>query len=602
MSSDALVLDQVPTAWLAMWRTLKRGYVAEPALLVVSFVLSLLAALPDALFALWLALLGFGITDNNTTFIWIGVVGLGLSATLTWALKVISDRTQRNFRDRIAIALETHVAQLQANVTTIALHERPEYLDRLTILRDQVFTLDHMYMSIFSTAGWFLRLGVTGVLLVSVHPALILLVLFALPTVVSASWRPAIERATEERVAEHDRRAKHLFGLATTAGPGKEVRLSGITQKVVSMRRSSWDAWYAPVAKERFKSAVYHSFTWAIFGIGFVLAVIFVVYGLEASAGATLLLLGAGSRLSAYISATVGELGFLRGTWMDGSKRLAWLENYADYVASKADASAPAKLENGIELRDVTFAYPGTTKNVLDKVSLKFAPGSVVAVIGENGAGKTTLVKLLAKMYEPDSGQILVDGQNLSNVKATSWRNRLAGAFQDFFRFEFPAQHTVGVGDHERLEDEPAVMTAVERAGAETVVDELPRGIKTQLGVTWQDGVEVSFGQWQKLSLARGFMRDEPLLLILDEPTAALDAETEHGLFERYAKAAQGDQSPTNGRVTILVSHRFSTVRMADQIVVLDGAKVVETGTHEELMQKQGQYADLYNIQAKAYQ
>ena len=602
MSSDALVLDQVPSAWPAMWRTLKRGYVAEPALLVVSFVLSLLAALPDALFALWLALLGFGITDNNTTFIWIGVVGLGLSATLTWALKVISDRTQRNFRDRVAIALETHVAQLQANVTTIALHERPEYLDRLTILRDQVFTLDHMYMSIFSTAGWFLRLGVTGVLLVSVHPALILLVLFALPTVISASWRPAIERATEERVAENDRRAKHLFSLATTAGPGKEVRLSGITQKVVSMRRSSWDAWYAPVSKQRFTSAVYHSLAWAIFGVGFVLAVIFVVYGLEASAGATLLLLGAGSRLSAYISATVGELGFLRGIWMDGSKRLAWLENYADYVASKANASAPATLEKGIELRDVTFAYPGTTKNVLDQVNLKFAPGSVVAVIGENGAGKTTLVKLLAKMYEPDSGQILVDGQNLSKVKATSWRNRLAGAFQDFFRFEFPAQHTVGVGDHARLEDEPAVMTAVERAGAETVIDELPRGIKTQLGVTWQDGVEVSFGQWQKLSLARGFMRDEPLLLILDEPTAALDAETEHGLFERYAKAAQGDQSPANGRITILVSHRFSTVRMADQIVVLDGARVVETGTHEELMQEQGQYADLYNIQAKAYQ
>lgn len=602
MSSDALVLDQVPSAWPAMWRTLKRGYVAEPALLVVSFILSLLAALPDALFAVWLALLGMGITENNTTYIWIGVVGLGLSATLTWALKVISDRTQRNFRDRIAIALETHVAQLQANVTTIALHERPEYLDRLTILRDQVFTLDHMYMSIFSTAGWFLRLGITGVLLVSVHPALILLVLFAIPTVVSASWRPAVERATEERVAENDRRAKHLFDLATTAGPGKEVRLSGITQKVVRLRRTSWDAWYSPVAKQRFISAVYHSLTWAIFGIGFVLAVIFVVYGLEASAGATLLLLGAGSRLSAYISATVGELGFLRGIWMDGSKRLAWLENYADYVATKANANAPAKLDKGIELRDVSFAYPGTTKKVLEGINLKLTPGSVVAVIGENGAGKTTLVKLLAKMYEPDTGEILVDDQSLSNIKATSWRNRLAGAFQDFFRFEFPAQHTVGVGDHERLENEGAVMTAVERAGAETVIDELPRGIKTQLGVTWQDGVEVSFGQWQKLSLARGFMRDTPLLLILDEPTAALDAETEHGLFERYAKAAQGEQTPENGRITILVSHRFSTVRMADQIVVLDGSKVVETGTHEELMRKQGQYSELYNIQATAYQ
>ncbi len=167
------------------------------------------------------------------------------------------------------------------------------------------------------------------------------------------------------------------------------------------------------------------------------------------------------------------------------------------------------------------------------------------------------------------------------------------------FCFEFRARHTVGVGDVPRLDDTPAVVAAVDRAGAADVVEQLVAGLDTQLGPAWPAGVEISFGQWQKLALARGFMRDRPLLLVLDEPTAALDAETEHALFERYATAAH--QTARDGRITILVSHRFSTVRMADFIVVLDGSRVVESGTHEELLNKGSQYAELYNIQAAAY-
>ena len=231
----------------------------------------------------------------------------------------------------------------------------------------------------------------------------------------------------------------------------------------------------------------------------------------------------------------------------------------------------------------------------------------MIAIVGENGAGKSTLVKLLARLYQPDEGRILVDGVDLARIPADDWREHVAGAFQDFFRFEFRARHTVGLGDVPRLDDEPAVVAAVNRAGADDVIAHLNAGLETQLGPTWPGGVEVSFGQWQKLALARGFMRDHPLLLVLDEPTAALDAETEHALFERYAAAARSerrDGSSGNGRegqITILISHRFSTVRMADQIVVLDGARVAEVGTHEALMAKGGQYAELYGIQAAAY-
>jgi ATP-binding cassette subfamily B protein len=236
---------------------------------------------------------------------------------------------------------------------------------------------------------------------------------------------------------------------------------------------------------------------------------------------------------------------------------------------------------------------------VLHDVDLVLPAGSVVAVVGENGAGKSTLVKLLARLYAPTHGRITADGVDIGHVDVEQWRMRLAGAFQDFARLEFVAGTTVGLGDEPRQDDRLAVGSAVDRAGATPVVEELPAGLDTQLGPSWEEGVDVSFGQWQKLALARGYMRPAPLLLMLDEPTAALDAETEHALFERFASGAREENS--HGRITVLVSHRFSTVRMADLIVVLDGAHVAEVGSHDELMALGGTYAELYSIQARSY-
>ena len=566
-----------------------------------AFVLSQFAALPDALLALWLMLLGKGVLEHRSGLIQIAAVGLAISAVATWFLRTVSTRVQRRFRDRVTIALESHVARLQASIATIAHQERPEYLDRLSMLRNQVFVLDHMYMSVFSTVGWILRLGVTLALLVSIHPALLLLAVFAVPTVLTSTWRPGVERDAQERAAPSHRLARHLFMIATTAPPGKDVRVTGIGDRLIQDRRSAWERGYGPVAKARWGSALWHALAWAVFGLAYVGAVVFVSSFLHRPASAVLLVLAAGARLSAYIGATVGEIGFLRGFWMDGSRRLAWLEDYAASVAAAADLSVPVAVHRNIRLDHVSFAYPGTSRVVLDDVSVALPAGAVVAIVGENGAGKTTLVKLLAKMYEPSSGSIYVDEVPLARISTDRWRERVAGAFQDFFRFEFRVRHTVGLGDVPRMDDEPAVLAAVDRSGAGDVVARLPSGLETQLGPTWPAGVELSFGQWQKLALARGFMRDQPLLLVLDEPTAALDAETEHALFERYAAAAQGSERKGTGRITILVSHRFSTVRMADLIVVLDGARLVEVGTHDELMAKGGQYAELYEIQAAAY-
>ena len=318
-----------------MWRLCKLGYRHEPRLMVAAFVLSQLAALPDALLALWLMLLGKGVLEHRPGLVQGAAIGLGVSTAATWFLRTVSTRVQRRFRDKVTIALESHVAQLQASVATIAHQERPEYLDRLSMLRNQVFVLDHMYMSLFSTLGWILRLGVTMALLASIHPALILLAVFAIPTVLTSTWRPAVERSAQERGAQANRLARHLFTIATTAPPGKEVRVTGIGERLVTERRAAWERWYGPVAAARWGSALWHALAWAVFGCAYVGAVVFVSSGLRAPAGAVLLVLAAGARLSAYIGATVGEIGFLRGFWMDGSRRLAWLEDYAASVARR---------------------------------------------------------------------------------------------------------------------------------------------------------------------------------------------------------------------------------------------------------------------------
>ncbi|HVF32103.1 MAG TPA: ABC transporter ATP-binding protein [Acidimicrobiales bacterium] len=592
---------ELPGALTALWRSLKLGYRAEPLLLLLAGGTTLLAAVPDALFALGLKLLATAVIDRDDDRILVAALVLGVLATGGWLLKVVSERTNRKFADRSTIVIESHVAHLQASVATIEHHERPDHLDRLSVLRDQVFTLNHLYSALFTTAGAVLRLVLTLALLMSVHPALALLGVLAVPTVWASSWRSGVERVVEERGAQHFRRARHLFLLGTTAPPGKEIRIGRVQERLVEGRRASWDARFRPIVRARWTSAAIQCVTWAVFGAGYVGGIVFVSSVLGRPAGAVLLVLAAGSRLSAYIGQTVQEADFLRGFWLDASQRLAWLEDYAAASLASADAVAPERLHDGIRFEHVSFRYPATDRFVLEDVDLLLPAGAVVAVVGENGAGKSTFVKLLCRFYDPTSGRITVDGTDLASIRPDGWRHRLAGAFQDFFRFEYPVQRTVGLGDLPRLDDRPPAETAVERAGADDVMSRLPAGYETQLGPTWHDGVELSFGQWQKLALARGFMRDDPLVLVLDEPTAALDAETEHALFERYAAAARAADGGANGRVTVLVSHRFSTVRMADLIVVLDGSRVVEVGDHETLVAAGGAYAELYGIQASSY-
>jgi ATP-binding cassette subfamily B protein len=590
--------SDLPPVLRSLGRALRIAYRAEPRLLVVSFVIGVGAWLPDAFGALWLKELASGATEHRHALVVWAAAGLAAAAAAGWMLRTLGDRIQMRFRDRATIEIEAHVAHLQASVASIEHHERPEYLDRLQLLREQVFLLNHLYEAFMSTIGSVGRIVITVALLASIHPALGFLIVFAIPPAYVSSWRAGVERKTEERAAPRARLARHLFDVGTAAGPGKEIRVSRTEEMLTARRRDAWEEWFAEVSRARWISALSHTAAWAVFGAAYVGAVVFVASGLHRSAPDVLLALAAGASLSRYLGVTVGQAEFLRWT-LDASQRMAWLEDYAATAVDPDGVPVPAVFTDAIRFEHVSFRYPGTERLVLDDVTLELRAGSVVALVGENGAGKTTLVKLLCRFYEPTEGRITVDGVDLARMPAQEWRRHLSGAFQDFFRFEYDARQSIGVGELERAGDPVAVGAAVARAGAEDVVARMPLGLDTQLGPTWNDGVELSIGQWQKLALARGFMRDEPLLCVLDEPTAALDAETEHALFERFALASR--TSSADGRITVLVSHRFSTVRMADQIVVLDGARVVEAGPHDDLMAHACLYAELYTMQAAAY-
>jgi ATP-binding cassette, subfamily B, bacterial len=560
------------------------------------------AALPDALFALWLGILARGLRDPanpNRTSLIIAGCGIGFSCVGGWLLRSTGERLQARFRQRLAVALETHVAGLQANAAGIEQHERPEVLDRLAMLRDQVFTLDHVFLSMFGGLAILLRLSVVMVVLATIEPLMLLLGFAAIPPVWAAARRGKAESTIWESAASQRRLARHLFVLSVDTPSARELRVARANDAIAAARHDAWTIFANTMQKARIQSAIIQGTAWAIFATAFVVTIRQVASGSGTGRAAeVLIVVAAGARLTAYISEAATEID-MWGFFVQGAQRLVWLEQLVENRRSGADVSPPERLHKGLTFRNVSFAYPGSNHLVLEDVELELPAGSVIAVVGENGAGKSTLVKLLSGFYRPTTGRIEVDGVDLATMDQPAWRERMAGAFQDFVRFEFPAQRNVGLGDLPRLDDLEAVSSAVTRAGADDVVQRLPEGLPTQLGAAWPGGVDLSGGQWQKLALARGLVREHPLLVVLDEPTSALDAETEHALFERFA--AQAADARADGRVTLLVSHRFSTVRMADRIVVLSGSKVVEYGTHDELMLRNGTYSELYTIQAASY-
>lgn len=566
-------------------------------------LLELIGRLRLPLVAWFLGVMADGVLQRDARLLSLGAAGTAATAVAWFAGMWTGSMIRLRLAEAVGFALDHEIATLIAELPGVEHHERPDVQDRLELLRQGRGHLGNSLNALVNTANAVVVGAGTLVALALASPWLLLLVPFALPALPIAAGHQRRLRAAEARFAEPARRARHLFELAVERDAGMELRVWGLQREIRGRFRQAWrESRGLLLAAER-RSALLDTVGDLLFLAGFTGAVAFMLWRAargQATVGQVVMAVYLARQVRTGVVEPIRSVSTL-GETLRAATRLLWLRDYAaDERRQRSGHAAPPKcLRDGIVFDRVSFRYPGTERWVLRDVSFRLPAGAVVALVGENGAGKSTLVKLLCRMYEPTAGRILVDGVELGQIEIGAWRARLSAAFQDYARPEFPACHAVGIGDLARLDDHPAVAAAMERAGAAGFLDTLPRGADTQLGARWPGGVDLSGGEWQKLALARALMRDEPLVLFFDEPTASLDALAEHALFERQARAARSGSM--RGAVTVLVSHRFSTVRAADLILVVDGAGITELGAHDELMRRDGLYAELYQLQARSY-
>jgi ATP-binding cassette subfamily B protein len=483
-------------------------------------------------------------------------------------------------------------------------HERSEYAAMLTVLQPESRRFPKALQSLFDFFGLLLAVVFTAVLLARVDPLLLLLPLAAVPPLWAGGRAQAVLDRAKTATATATRGARGLFELSASPRFGGELRVFDLEEEMRDRHARLWGDASRTLWRANTAAAMLRAAGQLVFGLAYIGAVILVIRNAvtdHRGVGEVILVITLATQVNQQVSTAVTLLGELQRM----TATLRRLDTLAELVTGPrgevpADLAAPERLTGGIRLEGVGFTYTGARTPALKEVSLTLPAGTVVAVVGENGAGKSTLVKLLCGLYRPSAGRILVDGADLRRIPTDQWRERASAGFQDFVRYELAAGTTVGLGDVPRIDDTAAVLDALRRAQATDVVERLPDGLETPLGSSYTAGAELSGGQWQKLALGRALMRKNPLLLVLDEPTAALDPEAEHRLFEQYATQAAQVAAATGG-ITLLVSHRFSTVRMADLIVVVDEGRIVESGDHASLMAARGLYADLFDLQAGSY-
>jgi len=586
-----------------IWLWLSTGFRAAPVLSCLALVTGTIGAVQGPAQAYAVKLLVDGLAEHSSGKL-IGAAAIfGGAVVAFFVVNMVSWAIQDTTIDRVYDYVHADLIRLTTGIPSIVHHERPDIADRIELLHRRARQISFNVMNLLSILFMIVSSVTIVVLVATISPVLLLLPVVGLLRVWTGYLDGKLRFGAREATTHHTRLVERLTAIVKNPHHALELRTFGLQQVLLDRM----DGMLEVVAKQRvgacMKGMWYELAARVTFGLAFAAAIVYAAEQTRVgaiSAGGLALLVVLGARID---QAAGGIASATRDTGESIRlfERYAWLRRYASEQSWRtATDPAPTKLQRGIELRDVEFGYPGSDERVLRDVNLFIPAGSAVALVGENGAGKSTLVKLLARLYDPSSGAVLVDGKDLRTIDPEQWRARASAAFQDFVKFEFTAGGAVGVGDTGRMDQEPVLQSAIVRGNATDVVHGLPEGLDTQLGKRFSNGVDLSGGQWQRLAIARGFMRTNPLLLLLDEPTAALDPEAEHDLYDQFAQASMATSRSTGG-ITVLVSHRFSTVRMADLIVVLHDGRVSEVGTHAELLAAGGRYAELFELQARAY-
>lgn len=515
---------------------------------------------------------------------------LGRANTLCDSL--LGDR----FTNRVSVRLMLHASRLD-----LASFEDPVFYDKLERARRQTTGRMGLLAALLSLGQDFISLiSLSGLLIVFSPWLMALLVAAVFPAFLGETHFTTLAYSVLYRWTPQRRMLDYLRLLGASAQSAKEVKIFGLGDYLAERYHQLSDEIYAEnkslaIRRATVGSALNLISTGGYYGAYAVVLLKTLAGGI--SIGTFTLLTGAFSRSRTYIERLLAGFN-------DISEQALFLKDLFEFFEMEptirseprlgvSALPAPRPIRSGIEFRNVAFAYPGSDRLVVRNINFRLDPAEKVALIGENGAGKTTLVKLLARLYDPTEGCILLDGVDLREYDVENLRREIGVIFQDYLRYDLLARENIGFGKLESLRDHSRIEKAASKSLAKGVIERLPRGYDQMVGRRFEGGVDLSGGEWQKLALARAYMRDAQLL-ILDEPTATLDARAEYEVFQRFADL-------TRERMAVLISHRFSTVRMADRILVLAGGVIEEHGTHQQLVALGGRYAELFELQAAGY-
>jgi len=592
-------------AGLALWRELMRLSWRQSKVRCVTVIGALiLDTCAIALIGVSLRAIVSGSVHHTTSAVIVGALGAALAYTVNQCIGEIGGMMRIELAEVVAMhQIVPEVRRGAIGIETVDHLERSAYLDRLTLVENNAWGIVDSAWAAVESVGFIARLALTLGLLGSVSPLLFLILgASAIPVLFERRGRMGVKAAEIARSADR-RLQRDLFELAVSAAAGKELRVSGAGPELVRRQRAAADRAEGIWIRARIRSAIWAAAGWCLFSLCFVSGLAVVVRSAADNPGRIgdiVLTVTVGTQLRMIVEQAVRRSADTGG-YTRVLRPFRWLRRYRDhqYALAGPGLHPPTRLSSGITFDNVTFSYPGTDRRAVRDLTVHLPAGSVVAVVGEYGSGKTTLVKLVTKLYRPDRGRILVDDVDLADVDTPAWRSVTSAAFQDFGRYHTSFAEAVGFGDVSAIDDIARIEQAVSDADADALVRRLPDGLNTRLGRQF-GGVEVSEGQWQKIALARASMRPAPLLFVLDEPTASLDAPSEHAIFERYMRRAR-EIAEHSGGITLVVSHRFSTVAGADLILVMEGGQLAECGTHEQLLAANARYAALYSLQATAY-